>query len=472
MIAGGTLSPMVDLINLIKSDKKLFQFGPAANMHKLKWSRHLEQHAYLHMKEKGFNITNIFTAIDRDGLVGFIWSGTILKLAEEVIKLIPIKEIKYVLKPLLDIIDLLLTAVLLLYNYPGEKHITNTYDLGASNALFAHRYEIGCYGKMMYTVCMMENSTNGGQFYQRGMPCTNCTTGYCEFHEDENGYIEEGDLCEPPKESLSDYVNTFAPSTSTIRMKTPKPRRTFWKSNFFVSASSILFSLAILVTILLEVLDLFGPATKMYKLVWSRQLELVSYEYSTDNSPSNDSSGLFSIHYKDHVGFYWFGDLTVILELAIKVIPIDEFKKIAKDIMDALEGFLMVYWIMISALEVENPLKRNTYYGAAELLYGDRYEIGCHSNWVYSVCFLKKMEYQPWFFDVGVSCFGCQGQCEFWMSEKDGEYEEGDLCVPPKDFYTKQIAEKQQLIEATTNASMQVSIMILFILVLFFNFRR
>ena len=82
------------------------------------------------------------------------------------------------------------------------------------------------------------------------------------------------------------------------------------------------------------------------------------------------------------------------------------------------------------------------------------------------------MEYQPWFFDVGVSCFGCQGQCEFWMSEKDGEYEEGDLCVPPKDFYTKQIAEKQQLIEATTNASMQVSIMILFILVLFFNFRR
>ena len=50
----------------------------------------------------------------------------------------------------------------------------------------------------------------------------------------------------------------------------------------------------------------------------------------------------------------------------------------------------MVYWIMISALEVENPLKRNTYYGAAELLYGDRYEIGCHSNWIYSVCFLKK----------------------------------------------------------------------------------
>ena len=119
MIAGGTLSPMVDLINELKNGT-LHQFGPAANMHKLvscskaihvvyellqKWSRHLEQHAYLHMKAKGFSITDALKGIDRNGLVGFYWTGTILVLARQVIKFIPMEQIEEVLTPLLDIVS-------------------------------------------------------------------------------------------------------------------------------------------------------------------------------------------------------------------------------------------------------------------------------------------------------------------------------------------------------------------------------
>lgn len=248
MIASGQLQPLIDVVNKMPN-VTIPHFGPAANMHKLKWSRHLEQHAFLYSEKNGFHARYVFRAFENNGLVGFTWSGEVLELAKNVFDFLPLGKIEKVLKAMLDIIDFLITALLLLYSYPGEKIVADITTLGATNSLFAHRYEIGCYGKMFYTICMMENGSNGGRLYQKGIPCSNCSTGYCEFDEDENGYIEEGNLCEPPKESIADNVNTFAPRSSTIPINYPEKK--FWKSNFLFSTSSILFSLTILITIFL-----------------------------------------------------------------------------------------------------------------------------------------------------------------------------------------------------------------------------
>ncbi|CAL2040514.1 unnamed protein product [Caenorhabditis brenneri] len=414
MLASGQLNPLIDIINKLQVFGELPHFGPAANMHRLKWSRHLEQHAYLYSEEKGFNFTNIvrdFKSDKAEGLVGFYWAGNIINLAQEVLKNIP-HQLTQTLYNVLDAIEVLISALLLLWNYPWVIPWEKDKNFGATQALFAHRYEIGCYGKLLYTVCMMENSTNGNRLYETGIPCSNCTE-YCEFKELDNGAIEEGNLCEAPKESVSDHIATFSPPITTT--------------------------------------------------VWNRKLELISYQYGHNHGHTlkNDSSVNPPLIQENHVGFYWMGDLSAYVGMVMKFLP-SEIKDKAGGIYDFLEGLFTFFMIAIS-MPMERPLKRGEYYGAAELLYAERFEIGCHSNVIYSICFVEKLEYKEKFFDVGVSCFKCPGRCEFWLTEK-GEYEEGDLCVPPQDFYTKQIAEVQTLTDAKGTFSQFISFILIILI--------
>ncbi|CAO4369064.1 unnamed protein product [Caenorhabditis nigoni] len=252
MLAAGTLNPMVDIVNKLSFGRHLPHFGPAANMHRLKWSRHLEQHAFMHMEKKGFKFENVFESFENNGLVGFTWTGEIIELAKTVLTaILPWGKLVDALVLVLKVIEFLITCLLLLFKYPGERRLTENDNIAASNALYAHRYEIGCYGKLFYTICMMEGSLNEGRFYEKGIPCSNCTE-YCEFREDENGFIEEGNLCEAPKESVADSVYTFSPPiTSTLPMRRPKPKEPFWPMKFLYSMPSILFSVLVLVIILL-----------------------------------------------------------------------------------------------------------------------------------------------------------------------------------------------------------------------------
>lgn len=215
-LASGSLRTLIDVINGIASEllgstnsKKIEipAFGPAANMHKLKWSAKLEQAAFKYGKNRAAIKFANFKSIKFEQFSGFEWKGLLLEIAETLVELIPVEVITSVLKPVLNILDKFLTALLLMVNYPGSQPMELDKNLGATEALFAHRYEIGCYAKLTYSVCFMDSSVNGGYLYQEGVPCSNCTT-HCEFFEDDNGIIEEGDLCEAPTEE-SNSTSSF-----------------------------------------------------------------------------------------------------------------------------------------------------------------------------------------------------------------------------------------------------------------------
>ncbi|PIC42113.1 hypothetical protein B9Z55_009294 [Caenorhabditis nigoni] len=50
-----------------------------------KWSRHLEQHAFMHMETHGFDTEYMFESFENNGLVGFTWTGEIIELAKTVL---------------------------------------------------------------------------------------------------------------------------------------------------------------------------------------------------------------------------------------------------------------------------------------------------------------------------------------------------------------------------------------------------
>ncbi|CAL2037218.1 unnamed protein product [Caenorhabditis brenneri] len=236
LLASGSLKTLVDLINAIAEklsfiglpkDLKIPEFGPAANMHKLKWSPKLEHIAFDYVSGKSELQIEGFRDTHHKGFEGFEWKGVLIEIAQEVLKLIPIEEIQLVMKPVLNILDKFLTALLLLVNYPGEQPMDISKNLGATQALFGHRYEIGCYANIIYSACFMEPSRNGGWLYQPGIPCTNCTT-HCEFFEDNNGVIEEGDLCEAPPDESNSTAAFVVPQTSV-------------KSHSFETTYNILF---------------------------------------------------------------------------------------------------------------------------------------------------------------------------------------------------------------------------------------
>ncbi|EFP03815.1 hypothetical protein CRE_28799 [Caenorhabditis remanei] len=218
LLAGGSLRTIIDVANGIADDIgisekiRLPAFGPAANMHKLRWSPQLEHVAFEYGKNQNLMPKDLFKTINFEGFSGFEWKGLLIELAKEVLSWIPIPQMQTVLEPVLNILDQFLTVLLLMVNYPSQIPFHPiSKQLGASEAFFAHRYEIGCYTKLTYAVCFMEASRNNGYLYEPGIPCTHCST-YCEFFEDDSGMILEGDLCEAPLEDSN--------STSEVVIKT------------------------------------------------------------------------------------------------------------------------------------------------------------------------------------------------------------------------------------------------------------
>ncbi|PIC31268.1 hypothetical protein B9Z55_012024 [Caenorhabditis nigoni] len=197
-----------------------------------------------------------------------------------------------------------------------------------------------------------------------------------------------------------------------------------------------------------KLLDYFGPAKLMYKLVWNRQLELASYEYMynvEENLFKVEKEEFNNIQYNGYIGFYWLGDLMKIVKVVLGFLP-EKLQKKAGVWFDVIQSIIML-GMMAAFVPKTETIPRGKTFGPAELMFGKRFEIGCTSNLLYSLCFVKKLEYEKWFFEIGASCFGCPNECEFWYND-DGSYEEGDLCIPPRDFYAQQISERESVTES------------------------
>ncbi|CAI2352123.1 unnamed protein product [Caenorhabditis sp. 36 PRJEB53466] len=176
--------------------------------------------------------------------------------------------------------------------------------------------------------------------------------------------------------------------------------------------------------------DLLGPAADMYQLKWSRQLEQIGYEYVQEKKKATNV--LESIEYKEHIGFYWMGDMKQVISSILKSLPLGALADSLNSMMEILETILMVIWIGVAAPK-STPLQKGAHFGPAEVLFAERFEIGCFSEILYSVCFLNKIPHRDVFFKEGVACTSCGNgtHCEFW-EEADGTIEEGELCVPKK----------------------------------------
>ncbi|CAL2033715.1 unnamed protein product [Caenorhabditis brenneri] len=199
LLAAGSLKTLADIINGV-SPGAVPEFGPASNMYKLKWSPKLEHKAYLYGKGKSPLPDITLESFNYKGLVGFQWPGLITEIIEKILDYaLPWDQLKDAIMSFVNLLEGILMALLIVRKFPSNNTVTEDANLGATEILFAHRYEIGCYAKVAYSVCFMDPSRNGGHLYKRGVPCSECPT-HCEFFEDDNGFIEEGDMCVPPRE--------------------------------------------------------------------------------------------------------------------------------------------------------------------------------------------------------------------------------------------------------------------------------
>uniref|UniRef100_A0A8R1HGU1 Uncharacterized protein n=1 Tax=Caenorhabditis japonica TaxID=281687 RepID=A0A8R1HGU1_CAEJA len=197
------INKAIDVVNDIKGGEKLRKLptiGPASNMYKLKWSTQMEQEAWLYMKNQPvFTNESAILSFEYKEYVGFKWLGAIVDVVKKFIQLIPHERVREVLETAMEAIHVLMIAVMIAWNYPMSLPVSDNTNLGPTESLFAHRYEIGCASGMMFTTCFMEKSRNGGYLYDSGLPCSKCPT-HCEFVAHEDGMMEEGDLCIPPRE--------------------------------------------------------------------------------------------------------------------------------------------------------------------------------------------------------------------------------------------------------------------------------
>uniref|UniRef100_A0A8R1IPY9 Uncharacterized protein n=2 Tax=Caenorhabditis japonica TaxID=281687 RepID=A0A8R1IPY9_CAEJA len=175
-------------------------------------------------------------------------------------------------------------------------------------------------------------------------------------------------------------------------------------------------------------LDMFGPASDMYQLKWSRRLEKVAFEYMKSANKSSNPIG--SIFYKDKIGFYWLGSFMQIIDAFVDKMPIAKIKEAMDKYKDVVESLLILVWTLIAAPK-KFPINPGEYFGPAEMMYGERFEIGCFSDFLYAVCFMDRLPYRRKLFTKGVACTSCLTNCQF-SKEMDGTVEVGDLCVAPK----------------------------------------
>lgn len=243
LIASGSLRTIVDVVNgiakdLLQKEKShgliLPKVGPASNMYKLKWSPKLEHKAFLYGEHKSLAPELTLSSFNHDGLVGFQWPGLLAEIVNEwIAPFIPHPKFKDILVFFVNLFEAFLMAFLMVAKYPTKLPMADGQNIGAAEALFAHRYEIGCYTKVTFSFCFMEPTRNGGYLFNYGVPCSNCST-YCEFFEDDNGFIEEGDMCVPPEAESN--------TTAALDVKQEIMKSGVYRNSILLVVSAFMFS--------------------------------------------------------------------------------------------------------------------------------------------------------------------------------------------------------------------------------------
>ncbi|EGT59787.1 hypothetical protein CAEBREN_00714 [Caenorhabditis brenneri] len=182
--AAGDFAKLYELVSLI------FKFfggnlrenimGPAANMYQLKWSRRLEEISFEYMEKElnSNNKPNILKSIEYKNHIGFIWMGNILDLIKDFLDgIIPTDAIEHIKEALaevfkyvcdsskkklhLDIIilfelELFITIIWIAAAAPDGLYLERGVHYGPVEALFAERYEIGCWSDPFFSVCFLD----------------------------------------------------------------------------------------------------------------------------------------------------------------------------------------------------------------------------------------------------------------------------------------------------------------------------
>ncbi|PIC31265.1 hypothetical protein B9Z55_012022 [Caenorhabditis nigoni] len=177
------------------------KLGPASNMYRMKWSRQLEELAEKRVSEINFDPSNLYGKINFEGFRGFYWlhdfSGVVEKFLKKVglDNFVDIKGLLEGLKTPLDTLMLIIWAFAkIVAEFPNINFDIGD-DSGPLELFFADRYDFGC-SFDVYAVCFVRDGQRK-QLYKRGVPCTECPT-FCEFTENIDGTIDEGDMCVPP----------------------------------------------------------------------------------------------------------------------------------------------------------------------------------------------------------------------------------------------------------------------------------
>ncbi|EFP03811.1 hypothetical protein CRE_28794 [Caenorhabditis remanei] len=203
ILASGLLNNVKDLLGL-----DLPSLGPAGNMYRMKWSRHLEEMAEKNLAELDLTPESVLYGNKNiEGYRGFYWLYDISDVVGKFLE-------KHDIPDFLGIIDILkkfntvIQALIFIiwgfsqfFNMSG-KFPDITFNIednsGPLDVFFADRYEFGC-AFNEYAICFVRDGQRK-LLYKKGVPCTQCPT-FCEFIENIDGTIDEGDMCVPPTTS-------------------------------------------------------------------------------------------------------------------------------------------------------------------------------------------------------------------------------------------------------------------------------
>ncbi|CAL2040513.1 unnamed protein product [Caenorhabditis brenneri] len=132
-------------------------------MHQLKWSRRLEEISFEYMEKEldSKSVPNILKSIEYKNHIGFIWMGNILDLIKDFVNVIPIpgkaiEQIKETLAEVFKYLELFITIIWIAAAAPKGLYLERGVHYGPVEALFAERYEIGCWSDPFFSVCFLD----------------------------------------------------------------------------------------------------------------------------------------------------------------------------------------------------------------------------------------------------------------------------------------------------------------------------
>ncbi|CAL2037221.1 unnamed protein product [Caenorhabditis brenneri] len=199
IIASGDVAKIVNIVKIVLPEKmrkvKLEKYvGPASDMYKMVWNRQLEQAGFEYVtKNPEFGMT-----LHYKDYIGFVWMGDFWRIAEMALPMVPETLFREELKSWAELIETVVIIFWMVFSALPHLPLKEGAEIGAAEALYAKRFEIGCYSNIGISVCFLKKIPFQGQLFTVGGACSECEDR-CETLLNEEGVYELGELCVPPK---------------------------------------------------------------------------------------------------------------------------------------------------------------------------------------------------------------------------------------------------------------------------------